>query len=68
MPLFYPVFLILIGLLVMLQPKTKRWQRRISAHVGGDQRRVKSRANTFFLLGFCFVLTGFALLYRATTQ
>ncbi|MET3287912.1 UNVERIFIED_CONTAM: hypothetical protein ABID98_000482 [Brevibacillus sp. OAP136] len=61
-----PVFLLLAGLLVMWQPRTKRWQSRLRAHLGGDERRMKQRANTFFLLGFAFVLAGLALLYKVT--
>ncbi len=64
MPTFLPLFLIAVGVLVMLQPRTQRWQRRLSAHFRGDERRIKQRANTFFLLGFAFILAGLALLYR----
>lgn len=48
----------------MLQPRTRRWQKRMHAHLQGDQQRLKQRANTFFLLGFAFVMAGFALLFR----
>lgn len=63
--LAFPFFLLAIGLLLMIQPRTRRWQQRLSAHFGGDERRVKQRANTFFLLGFAFVLAALAYLYRA---
>lgn len=62
--LVFPLFLVFIGLIVMWQPRTKRWQQRLTFHLSGDERRVKQRANTFFLLGFAFVMAGFALLYR----
>ncbi|WP_420908775.1 hypothetical protein [Brevibacillus humidisoli] len=64
MPLLLPLFLITVGLLVIWQPRTKRWRQRLSRHLGGDEARIKQRANTFFLLGFAFVLAGMALLYR----
>ncbi len=66
MSYFLPLFLIAIGLIVMWQPRTKRWQERIRVHFGGNETRVKQRANTFFLLGFAFLLGGFALLYKLT--
>jgi hypothetical protein len=62
--MFLPLFLIAVGLLLIWQPRTKRWQRRLAVHFAGDERRVKQRANTFFLLGFAFLLAGFAYLYR----
>lgn len=61
-----PIFLLLAGLLVMWQPRTKRWQSRLRAHLKGDERRIKQRANTFFLLGFAFILAAIALMYRVT--
>jgi hypothetical protein len=67
MTLGLPLFLIAVGLLVMWQPRTRRWQQRLRAHLNGDERRVKQRANTFFLLGFAFFMAGLALLYRITT-
>jgi len=66
MSLTLPLFLLAIGLIVMWQPRTKRWQQRMHAFFGGDERRVKQRANTFFLLGVAFLFAGFALLFRAT--
>ncbi|MBO8163738.1 MAG: hypothetical protein H0Z34_08515 [Brevibacillus sp.] len=60
----FPLFLMAVGVVVMWQPRTKRWQNRLARHMGGDQRRVKQRANTFLLLGFAFLLAGFAMLYR----
>lgn len=62
--MLYPIFLLVAGLLVMAQPRTKRWQTRMHAHFNGNEQRIKQRANTFFLLGFAFVLAGFAYLYR----
>jgi hypothetical protein len=62
--LFFPLFLLAVGLLLIWQPRTKRWQTRLLAHFNGDERRVKQRANTFFLLGFAFILAGLAFLYR----
>ncbi|EJL43260.1 hypothetical protein BAG01nite_25930 [Brevibacillus agri] len=59
-----PVFLIAAGVLVMLQPRTKRWQARMNAYFRGNEQRVKQRANTFFLLGLAFMLAGFAYLFR----
>lgn len=64
---FLPLFLIAVGLLLIWQPRTKRWQQRLAAHFGGDERRVKQRANTFFLLGFAFIMAGLAYLYRIAT-
>lgn len=64
---WFPLFLIFAGLLIMWQPRTKRWQRRLGAHLRGDQRRLKQRANTFYLLGFSFCVSGLAILYRVTT-
>ncbi|QRG70859.1 hypothetical protein [Brevibacillus choshinensis] len=61
----FPLFLILIGAVVMIQPRTKRWQSRMAAHFKGDEKRVKQRANTFFLLGFAFIMAGLAYLYQA---
>jgi hypothetical protein len=61
---FMPLFLIAIGLLLMWQPRTERWRARLTRHFGGNERRVKQRANTFFLLGFAFILAGLAFLYR----
>ncbi|GAA4717320.1 hypothetical protein [Brevibacillus fulvus] len=66
-PLGLPLFLMIAGIVLMWQPRTKRWKKRISAYFAGDEQRVKQRANTFFLLGFCFLLAGFAYLYRAVT-
>ena len=62
--MYFPVFLILIGIVVMLQPRTNRWKTRMNTFFQGNEKRVKQRANTFFLLGFAFVLAGFAYLYR----
>lgn len=62
--MFFPLFLLAIGLLLIGQPRTKRWQARMNAHLKGNQQRVKQRANTFFLLGFAFVMAGLAYLYR----
>lgn len=63
-----PIFLLLAGLIVMWQPRTKRWQLRMRTHLKGDEQRLKQRANTFFLLGFAFILAAIAMLYRATMQ
>lgn len=63
--MLFPLFLLALGLLLMLQPRTKRWQQRLHTHFAGDERRVKQRANTFLLLGFAFILAGLAYLYRA---
>jgi len=60
----FPVFLILLGIVVMLQPRTTRWKTRMNSFFQGNEKRVKQRANTFFLLGFAFILAGFAYLYR----
>lgn len=68
MPYSLPVFLIIIGLLVIWQPRTKRWQGRMHAHFAGNERRIKQRANTFGLLGFAFIMCGISILYRMTTQ
>lgn len=62
-----PLFLIVMGFLVIWQPRTKRWQDRIRKHVGGNEQRVKQRANTFALLGFAFILCGISLLFRIST-
>ncbi len=62
--MIFPLFLLAVGILVMVQPRTKRWQSRMSAYFQGDERRVKQRANTFFLLGLAFLLAGFAYLFR----
>ncbi|QDX95610.1 hypothetical protein JNUCC42_22515 [Brevibacterium sp. JNUCC-42] len=59
-----PYFLMLAGLLVAIQPKTKRWKRRLSAHFAGNQKRVKQRANTFYLLGVSCLILGCFLLLR----
>ncbi|HBZ82048.1 MULTISPECIES: hypothetical protein [Brevibacillus] len=59
-----PFFLMAAGVLVMLQPRTKRWQSRMNHYFRGNEKRVKQRANTFFLLGLAFVLAGFAYLFR----
>ncbi|QQE75575.1 hypothetical protein KDJ56_06315 [Brevibacillus composti] len=61
-----PIFLIAAGILLMLQPRTKRWRDRLLAHFGGDEQKVKQRANTFMLLGFAFLLAGLAYLYKFT--
>lgn len=68
MKLFLPLFLLVISAIVMWQPRTKRWQDRIRTHFGGNEQRMKQRANTFFLLGFAFFLGGLAMLYRVTTE
>ncbi len=68
MAIGFPLFLMAMGLIVMWQPRTERWKKRLSRHLNGNEKRLKQRANTFFLLGFAFVLAGFALLYRITTQ
>jgi hypothetical protein len=60
----FPLFLLGIGLLIMVQPRTKRWKTRMNAYFQGNEQRVKQRANTFFLLGFAFVMAGLAYLYR----
>jgi len=64
--ILYPLFLLAAGLLIMAQPRTKRWQSRMQKHFNGNEQRIKQRANTFFLLGFAFVLAGLAYLYRYT--
>jgi hypothetical protein len=61
-----PLFLVAVGLLLMWQPRTHRWRTRLTRHFAGDERRVKQRANTFFLLGFAFIMAGLAFLYRLT--
>ncbi|MGQ7278789.1 hypothetical protein ACT91Q_12530 [Brevibacillus thermoruber] len=61
-----PLFLFAVGLLLMWQPRTKRWRARLLAHFNGDERRVRQRAHTFFLLGFAFFLSALAYLYRLT--
>jgi hypothetical protein len=61
----FPLFLLLIGVVVMIQPRTKRWKSRMTAHFKGDEKRIKQRANTFYLLGFAFIMAGFAYLYQA---
>ncbi|MGD8192276.1 hypothetical protein ACQCN2_20085 [Brevibacillus ginsengisoli] len=63
-----PLFLIVLGVVVIWQPRTKRWQERIRTHLAGNEQRVKQRANTFFLLGFAFILCGISLLYRISMQ
>ncbi|WP_139491351.1 hypothetical protein [Brevibacillus dissolubilis] len=60
-----PVFLVIAGLIVMTQPRTKRWQSRMSAHLGHDERRIKQRANTFRLLGLGFILTALSIWVRS---
>lgn len=60
-----PLFLLLVGVIVMVQPRTRRWQSRMAAHFHGDEKRIKQRANTFFLLGFAFIMAGLAYLYQA---
>jgi uncharacterized iron-regulated membrane protein len=65
--MFLPLFLIAVGLLLIWQPRTKRWRQRLAAHFAGDERRVKQRAHTFFLLGFAFLMAGIAYLYRIAT-
>lgn len=62
--MLFPLFLVAIGFLVMLQPRTKRWKSRMNAYFQGDEKRVGQRANTFFLLGLAFVFAGFAYLFR----
>lgn len=64
----FPLFLMAMGLLVMWQPRTKRWKKRLSLHLNGNEKRLKQRANTFLLLGFAFFMAGLTLLYRITTQ
>lgn len=64
MKLWFPLFLMVSGLLIIWQPRTSRWQQRISAHLGGDERRIRQRAKTFVVLGVAFILVGFALLVR----
>ncbi|MBG9796581.1 hypothetical protein O0555_23600 [Brevibacillus laterosporus] len=59
-----PYFLIGAGLVVAIQPKTKRWNRRLSAHFSGNEKRMKQRANTFYLLGVSCVVVGCFLLLR----
>lgn len=60
----FPIFLIVIGIIVMLQPRTNRWKARMNSFFQGNEKRVKQRANTFFILGFAFILAGFAYLFR----
>ncbi|RNB80669.1 hypothetical protein EDM59_25470 [Brevibacillus nitrificans] len=64
----FPLFLLLIGVIVMIQPRTKRWQSRMEAHFKGNEKRIKQRANTFYLLGFAFLMAGFAYLYQAVAS
>ncbi|WP_322112085.1 hypothetical protein [Brevibacillus ruminantium] len=52
----------------MAQPRTKRWRERLLTHFKGDEQKVKQRANTFFLLGFAFIMAGLAYLYRLTAM
>jgi len=66
--MLYPLFLLAVGVLLMLQPRTKRWQNRLRTHFHGNEQRVRQRANTFFLLGFAFILAGLAYLYRYVSQ
>lgn len=63
MTLLLPLFLIAVGLLVIGQPRTRRWQQRLLRHFRSEQK-VKQRANTFFLLGAAFILAGVAMLFR----
>ncbi|WP_126429455.1 hypothetical protein [Brevibacillus marinus] len=63
MTLLLPLFLIAAGLLVIWQPRTKRWQQRLLRQLR-DEHRVKQRARTFVLLGSACILAGFALLFR----
>jgi len=65
-PILYPLFLLAAGLLIMAQPRTKRWQSRMHKYFNGNEQRIKQRANTFFLLGLAFLLAGLAYLYRFT--
>jgi len=64
----FALFLMALGLIVMWQPRTARWKKRLLLHLHGNEKRLKQRANTFFLLGFAFFLAGLSLLYRVTTQ
>lgn len=64
--MYFPLFLLAMGLLLIVQPRTKRWQERVNRHLKGNEKRVKQRANTFFLLGFAFIMAGLAYLYRLT--
>ncbi|CAM3578582.1 hypothetical protein [Brevibacillus invocatus] len=66
--MLYPLFLLAAGILVMIQPRTKRWQTRMHAHFKGNEQRIKQRANTFFLLGFAFIMAGLAYLYRSAVS
>ncbi|RAT96389.1 hypothetical protein [Brevibacillus sp. Leaf182] len=62
--MIFPLFLLVVGIIVMVQPRTKRWQSRMNTYFQGDERRIKQRANTFFLLGLAFLFAGFAYLFR----
>ncbi|GED69039.1 hypothetical protein BRE01_27410 [Brevibacillus reuszeri] len=62
--MYFPIFLMVMGIVLMLQPRTNRWKTRMKAAFQGNEKRVKQRANTFFILGFTFLLAGFAYLYR----
>lgn len=62
--MYFPIFLIVMGIVLMLQPRTQRWKTRMDTFFQGKEKRVKQRANTFFILGFAFILAGFAYLYR----
>ncbi|GIO08979.1 hypothetical protein J31TS6_50070 [Brevibacillus reuszeri] len=62
--MYFPIFLIVMGIVLMLQPRTHRWKTRMDTFFQGNEKRVKQRANTFFILGFAFILAGFAYLYR----
>jgi hypothetical protein len=63
--LVFSLFLLAVGVLLIGQPRTKRWQTRLLDHFNGDEQRVKQRANTFRLLGFAFLLAGLAFLTRS---
>ncbi|AKF94113.1 hypothetical protein [Brevibacillus laterosporus] len=59
-----PYVLLVAGVVVAIQPTTKRWKRRLNAHFAGNEKRVKQRANTFYLLGVSCVILGCFLLLR----
>ena len=61
---FLPVFLLIAGMLVAYQPKTRRWKQRLTAHFGGDERKVRQRAYTFYLLGFAFFMAALSIFLR----
>lgn len=63
-----PYVLLVAGVVVAIQPTTKRWKRRLSAHFAGNEKRVKQRANTFYLLGVSCVILGCFLLLRTLSR